>query len=98
MFSCNATKHITNKSNLTVYCYYFDAICSEDKFKSVFFLNVRPNLNFYICNDYVVVSNANVKLSNRVCWLDIDYDIDKYLNILANLQTTTATLDRFIKL
>jgi hypothetical protein len=98
MFSCTGTKHITDKTNLTIYCYYFDATCSEDKYKKVFFLTDRPDFNFYICNDYVVLSNANIKLSNRVCWLKIDYNIARYYNILTNIQTTNASLDRFVKL
>jgi hypothetical protein len=97
-FSCNATKHISNKKNLIVYTYYFDVNCNEDRFSNVHFLDTFIDTNIYICSYKVVLSNANLKLSNRVCWLKYDFDIQKYYDMLNNIKTVPSSIDRYKKL
>jgi len=98
MFSCTVANQISDLSNLEVYTYFFDVACNEKRYKSVKFLANQLKENFYICSDYVIVSNANLKLSNRVCWLRVDYNKDYYLNLLNTLRVVNPSIDRYVKL
>jgi hypothetical protein len=98
MFSCTIANKISDISNLQVYTYIFDVSCNEKRYKSVKFLAYEIKDNFYICSDYVIVSNANLKLSNRVCWFRIDYNKDYYLNLLNTLPLVNPSIERYIKL
>lgn len=97
-FSCTATKYIKDKKNLEVYTYYFDVQCREDRYKKVLFLASELQECFYICSDRVIISNANLKLSNRLCWLREDKNIESYLRLLESLQLVNPSIERFKKL